>query len=688
MISKQFSYRISLFLLLLLIFSFGQSGEAAPGQPADSYTLRLFTEDTVLRNPNASVSGYFEKHPGSNIVGPVILDLWYSYSPTTRPDISTITILVNGVPVTSRILEIQKAPMVNWQVPLPPDRFRSGTNEISVAVVHRTIDGLCRDIDNSANWFIIRPDTRISFRVSHSPYNLSSYPRPFLDDYLASKINTVFYLPNDPDHDTLAGLLNLAANWGARGLAGVPQRLEVRIGEPGQVPANEVVLGLTSKWFPGENLPNDASILTLAGLPNGYSRLLITGGSSNSVVEAMDALSRPQLLKTFFGKQMVLASPLPSGTVKAANLVKGKKGLYTLVDLGYQEDIAVTGAFHQETILNIPRPPNYKIGDGSYIELHFHHSKILDPNKSAVTIYINDIPIRATALIAENAEKGILKVPIPVSELNKPLWRVRFGFYHDLGIVDCSKRYDEVAWSVIEKETTIFFEPGQHERIPAWEDFPNSFFVSPNGVINLTMLLPENPTQEEISVAFKLAYYIGQQNKSKIAWQVQTLSSFDDKKALGTVIALGRNGDASQWSALKKYLSVFPEDNGGYHVAPWLEAIPSAMNDLDICQVGKIDSERLLYTFMYSCPERMNDLLYYTLLEGSILTGQLTLIDVHGNHASFTQQPTVAEQSRLEWFNSILQGTGAGGVAGTYLAVFGVVFVATLVLMFLIRHRS
>jgi hypothetical protein len=463
----------------------------------------------------------------------------------------------------------------------------------------------------------------------------------------------------------------------------VPQRLEARIGEPGQVPANEVVLGLTNKWLPNQKLPNDAPVLTLSELPNGYSRLLITGDNSNSMAKAMNALGRPQLIKTFSGQQIVLSSPLPVNA-NTVNTGKRKKGLYTLVDLGHQEDITVAGAFHQEAALVIPRPPNYKIGDSSYIELHFRHSKLLDPKKSAVTVYINDIPIRSSALLAENAEKGILKVPIPASELNKASWRVRFGFYHDLGIIDCSKRYDEVAWSVIEKETTILLAHGGIERVPSLEDFPNNFFEELNEIVNLTMLLPEKPSQEELSAALKLAYFIGQHNNSKIVWQVQTMSTFDAKKAPGTVIALGRNNDASQWSAMKQYLPVSPEGNGSYHIAPWLEVMSAAMSTFDIYQVGKIADDRLLYAFMYSSPNRMNNLLNFALANGSALNGQITLVDAQGNHTAFKQQPNASGKSSFEWLTTLFSGSG---VIGTYVAVFSAVLVATLALMFFMRKR-
>jgi hypothetical protein len=677
---KQF---VLVFLLLFILAGFSAAAPAVvptvpPVALADSYTLRLFNDNTVLRNPNESVSGYFDIYQGSQITEPPILDLWYSYSPTTKAELSFITISVNGVPVLSRPLEPAQASLVNWQVPLPVNQIKNGFNEVNIAVVHRSIDGLCRDIDNEANWFIIRPETRISFKVNRSPYTLASYPAPFLDEYLASKVNTVFYLPESPDPTLLSSLFNLATNWGTQGRAGVPQRFEVRLGVPGQVQANEVVVGLT----PNQNVASKTAALSLEGLPTGFHRLLITGDNINSIAKAMDALNRPQLVKSFFGRQITLSTDLLPDKQES---VRKENGTYTLADLGYQQDIAVAGAFHQEAIINVPRPPNYKVGDGSYIELHFRHAKILDPKKSAVTIYINDIPIRSTALLAENAEKGILKAPIPLSELNKPSWRIRFGFYHDLGIIDCSKRYDEVAWSVVEKDTSIVLEEGNTERIPSLEDFPNNFFASVSGVITLTMVLPDNPSQEEVSAALKLAYYIGQQNKSKIIWQVQYAASFDARKAAGTVIALGKNDNVKQWSALKKYLSISPEENG-FYTADWLEVMPASLQSFDIYQISKIDDGKLLYAFLYASPERMSNLMNFSLLNGNVLSGQVTLVDEQGNRASFVQNPVPLNTSSFAWFKKIWYGNAS--VGQSYLMVFLAVLLATGALMFFMRKRS
>ena len=84
----------------------------------------------------------------------------------------------------------------NWQVALPLTSLREGINEITISVLHRSIEGLCKDIDNDANWFIIRPETTIKFKVDAMNYSLANFPNPalFSDDILAPGIMLLFLL--------------------------------------------------------------------------------------------------------------------------------------------------------------------------------------------------------------------------------------------------------------------------------------------------------------------------------------------------------------------------------------------------------------------------------------------------------------------------------------------------------------
>ncbi len=675
-------FLFALLLSTILLLAWAGAAAAAPAR-TDSYAipLFLFPKETVLRNPNGGAVSFLQLEPGSTVEGTAVFDLWYSYSPIVIPDISTMTVSVNGTPLDSRTLQAEQAARSNWKVNIPGRLFVPGVNEIEVSVVHRTIDGLCRDIDNDANWFVIRPETRLNFVLGRGAYRLSSFPQPFTDPYDASKTNTVVYLPTGHDNATFSAALNLATLLGQEsGPGDFPRKLEVRVGPPGQGGTNEIVFERTEA---AEAAGEPAPVLTFQALPNGYSRLIVEAKSGSGFAKAVEALRRPQIVRTLGVGPATLSSPLPATrTEGGAWPFKDKKEKYALADFGY-DDITVAGAFHQDAYVQIPRPPNYKAGDGSYIELHFRHSKILDPNKSAVTIYVNDIPVREVALLQENAERGVLKAPIPISELNNPTWSIRFGFYHDLGIVDCSKRYNEVAWSVIEKSSVVYLKGGDIPYVPAWEHFPSDFFQGPGGQVDLTLLVTGAKSAPNLSTAFKLAYYIGLHNHSDIRWQARDAQGFDAGKTPGTVLALGRNNDVGGWESLQKYLPIYPMQ-GGYRIADWLETAKDSMGQFDIYQIGRVNGEKWVYAFMVGEENRLNDLIV-SLYRGDMrLEGQVSLVDDNGTVTSFRQREATPVKS-LAWLDSIMVGMDM--TTFTYAAALLVVVVVTVLVTISARRR-
>ena len=211
-------------LLLVMVWTLGimLTAEAEPltlgPKPVvqgNEYSVSLFMDDRVLRNPNAALTGFLEIKPGMKLSVPPVLDLWYSYSPTILPDISTMTVSVNGIPAESRRLVPDGAFKSNWQVVLPLTSLREGINEITISVLHRSIEGLCKDIDNDANWFIIRPETTIKFKIDAMNYSLANFPNPFIDEYFGAR-NTVAFSLADLSNNNIVSMLQLSRLWDAR----------------------------------------------------------------------------------------------------------------------------------------------------------------------------------------------------------------------------------------------------------------------------------------------------------------------------------------------------------------------------------------------------------------------------------------------------------------------------------------
>ena len=651
---------------------------------AAHYSLPVFPNGSVLRNPNGGVAAYFQVYPDTTVRGSAVLNLWYSYTPIVIPELSTMTISVNGTPIDSRILEVDGAARSNWQLEIGEENFQGGVNEIEVSVVHRTIDGLCRDVDNDANWFIIRPETRLSFALEKSADKLAHFPHPFVDYYTPEEMNTAVYLPDDFGSDTLSELLNLATALGRASQGGiVPNRLLVRTGKPGDLDVNEIVLGRTANWMPNAAVREDEAILSFDRLPNGRARLLIAANDDRGLAKGVAALGRPLLVRTFLSDIVRLASPLPAAATDGRSVPGSRRELFTLADYGYATDIGVSGAFHQEAQLFIPRPPNYRAAPGAYIDLHFRHSSVLDPKKSAVTVYINDIPIRAQTLREENANGGVLRAEIPASELGSAFWNVRFAFYHDLGIIDCSKRYDDVAWSVVDRKTTFFFKRGDLPYYPTWENFPNDFHVDAKGDVGLTLLLIDEPDDRTLTAIFRLAYYIGMNNAANIGWQVKRPDEFDAASAPGSIIAVGGSEKAA-WSALETYLPIY-RNGEGYRVEDWLEIAPDVLRDFDIYQVARVDDGKWIYAFMHRSAGRLQSLVDFSLRAPIPIGGQVSLVDDNGSVTSFQREAQMAKR-RIPWFDYI--ASRIGGTAAIYALVLAAVILVTLLLMFFTMRKT
>ncbi len=667
----------------------GGDTNATEAPVREPYVISLFATDRVLRDPNEGVASSFELFPGSRIEGNAELNLRYSWSPLTLPDLSAITIFVNDTPVDSRILKAPQVQESEWTVEIPGRYFRTGDNEVRISVVHRTIGGPCRDIDNDANWFIVRPETRLGFVLSRGAYGMSDFPRPFSDPWSASKTNTVIYLPPDCD-DALSTAIDTAAFLGRSGEAGaLPGRLEIRTGKPEPSGANQIVFVKNDSRRP--NLKGtdsaDVPVLTFQTLSDGHSRLSIAANDSTAFSKALAALKNPQLVKTFVGDRVALSSPFPAEAESGAGVFRaGDKTIFTLSDLGYADDIPVTGAFHQEAYVDIPRPTNYRTGEGSYIEFHFRHSPILHPQKSAVTVYIDDIPVRAAPLLRQNADGGVLDVPIPASELNKPWWAVRFAFYHDLGVVDCSKRYDEVAWSVVEKNTALHLKPGPLPYLPTWDCFPGDFPPGADGRVDLTLLLKDG-SEASLNPAAMLAWYVGNANGSDIRWHVRRSAAFDAKTARGTILAVGNRDDPSIWKPLESALPVYPV-GGGYRIAPDLNLVPETLKNFDICEIGHLGDAkagRWVYAFLLAPDSR---LLTARPLGDLRLGGRVSLTDANGlvsvlqRSAAEGNASTLADENLSKSWAARLYDdvrNAPKSAAAVYLCVLGAVILLTFV---------
>lgn len=670
---------MALWSLLLILFP--GTVRAVESQRLQISNLSLFSSEQVFKAPFNHASFYFTLQPFSQADKHCFLDLVYTHSDILDYEASNITVHINGIPVGSRHFSNEDKENGSWRVDLPIHNFVHGINRIEIATKQSTNGSRCQDIDNEGNWVVLSPRSNLHLELLTGPTSLSTYPYPFLDPISVQPIQSIWYLPNNTTVSNIEAMLETASDWG------VKQRyrslkFQVKVGKVNADGGNKILFGQLKEWPGMENtdLPSEVGILSFKQYDQegDGDTLLISGTDPVGLFKATSTLSSPETVQQIKGNSLFVQDTL-APTLPRNNSV-GLAGAYTLSDLGYS-DIALTGIFHQDTSIVFNRPLNWRPGDASYIDVHFRHSAQLDPTKSALTVYINEIPVKNTPLDTNNIDHGILHVKIPESELNKSFWTIRFAFMNYIDVDGCQNRYDEVAWSVLNKETEIYLAPGEYNS--SWElrEFP--ILSNPGeSTIKATMWLSESPDSEELTLATIIAARAAQKGQI-IDWNVVMGSETDQLADKGPVVMLVYKHEKERLDALRGYLPAWPDHDGGYEVAPFVSFIPDENNIAALIEVSSSpwNKQQAVYVVLGTNTDslgKVSEVLSNSTIAEK-LSGQLSIISNDGSITSLT-----SSRDALIGKPGIIKRKPVLG----YVMIVGVVLLLMIGSLWIIRKRD
>jgi hypothetical protein len=181
-----------------------------------------------------------------------------------------------------------------------------------------------------------------------------------------------------------------------------------------------------------------------------------------------------------------------------------------------------------------------------------------------------------------NANGGELEALIPIDVLAANRWNFKFAVYHDLGSLDCSKSYDEVAWSVIEVDSAITLKPGLLKGRPYLENFP--YMIPKDGVSpsQVGMYLPANPSAAYLSLAATVAAKASQSNNIPIYWNT-SLGEISEKD-FDSAVVIGSYTDEKRLAHYGDNLLVRPTASGTLEFSRRVQLIPGSLKGAVILQ--------------------------------------------------------------------------------------------------------
>lgn len=226
-------------------------------------------------------------------------------------------------------------------------------------------------------------------------------------------------------------------------------------------------------------------------------------------------------------------TPTPSATPTTA---------VTLADLG-SGDVTING-LNGTTSVYFPLPTNWVLTNPATLTVNYAASPLLDNQRTSMTLVANGQTLTSIHPVGDGQDHT-LSLTLPPSAFNKETsLRIQFVTRLFLGTdLDCPEANNPGQWLTIRATTGVQFDPLPDTAQPTLDKLPEVVAVQhPIGVRpQVIFVLPDNPTQVELSTAARVAARMGYSTSGTIfPFQAETSSSLNtDERNSASFVVIG-----------------------------------------------------------------------------------------------------------------------------------------------------
>lgn len=510
----------------------------------------------------------------------------------------------------------------HWQVVLPKRYCKGGFNEVSIVVRGYARLGPCTEDDDMKNWVRFHDTSNIRLNLSEpGACPLNAYPFPYLN-WLAHPVTTVPIAVGPTAHDgSISAALNIAAGWGHR-ITDQPLILKMT---RAAVTTPAVHVG-TPAEFGARKADSEIQV--------DGSDLWVTGRDKAVLDACVNSLNTPEIVTQMGG---FAASPMD--TVQKPPFGAPRLGVTTFEELGYPS-IKLAGVGSQGTAIVLRRPLLVRVGRGGQLRLRFRHAATLVRTHSMLSIAINGQQIGSSLLTPDNANDGELVCPLPINLADSNQWNIEITAHNELANVDCSKRYEDIAWTTVLGMSDFELEEGTLPNAPFLEGFP--YFRTSDGTLphTLTVNVGLKPSTEVLSCAATTVARAAQTNNGTTSWHATSgeLSGSED-------LIIGLFRQEQRFRSMLGSLLVAPSDSGVPVVNGGLPILPSSLVGAVVIEAVAKSSGGVGYVVLAASNGALDRFTQYLANPevGGMLKGQVAVFTKEGEIFSFD---TVSESER------------------------------------------
>lgn len=502
--------------------------------------LFLSPTDVVVQGVTHRQDYYFEVPATRQVSAGSYMELFYGHSASLRADRSTMTIMLDDVPIGTRFLDQSSAKHSSWRHNLDELELEPGFHKLTLILHMEVTDNICMDQNNPANWFVLHKESVIHLRYDHQyeRADLSSYPAPYVEKGSLHPYNTLFIVPDEPTANEWKGLALLARHfaslaseadmqvireqdlsrsaellrshhlvwiggvksWKNAGGAHVREALAAAEAETagraadGANAAERANVSGDSAAAVGTGAVQSGVVHTAISNWNSDYDMLFVLGNDDGVLRAAELVTEAELYRQLAGSTATAALEHP--IVKNESAAERPAGVVTLEDLGYNP-LVIEGLMVGSARISYKIPAEWDVSRGGKLHIRFSHSRAIHFAESQAVLRINDIPVASAYLSEESSRFGTLEANIPPTALNGEYIVADISFQFAAFGEACSGIAQIGNWAVVHNDSYFSFTtlPNRDLNLKSLP-YP---FVTDSAWRRTAWLVPESPTIEELS---------------------------------------------------------------------------------------------------------------------------------------------------------------------------------------------
>lgn len=506
-----------------------------------------FERDITIDGVIGSNSTFFEVNKNWDIEE-VLLHLNFSKSQILNGNVSSLTVLINNVPIKSIKLNAKTNYKNTLEVLVPKDYIIQGYNEIKIKAYKTISDKICQDDSNTGNWLVIHKESYTSIRYKQKKMgnSINEYPYPYVEIEDNLKLDTTMVVPDNMTRGESTAVFNLASDFG-KITKNDNLKFDVKlysemknwsddniiyIGKPENT-AEEILDTLSTKE---QTLLSSNCLIKQVDSPYNKNKkmMVVIGSNEENLIKASNLLIENRLSNQVLSSSILVNKDT---NIKINREQELNLGHLTLKDLGYS-DFLLEGAFNQQALFDVKIPKGKVLDNGSKIVLDLRYSDNLDFEKSLVTVSINDVVVGSKKLDRSHSNNDKLELKIPKDIDNKNYYQVKLSFNLSIKNSNCITRESNNPWAYVLNSSYLELSTKENESL-SFENYPYPF-VRDDEFNDLTVIMPDYSGSQAMTWMSRLGVNLGANiNSHKGKINVIRGKEFNDKYKDTNIIVFG-----------------------------------------------------------------------------------------------------------------------------------------------------